>query len=372
MANFHVLFDGRMIRHRMHGMARHLISLINGLNEIAPENKYSVILNNRNAFEHFGDGVDIVWAKSKFMSPFELLEVPKIISRVKPDIFHNPSFLPILPRIKIPYIMTIHDLIHLSSNRPVGYLIRLYYEFMVKRACRKADMILTVSENSKNEISEKLELRKDHVSVIYNGIEDKYFKPIDPRRFEDIKAKYALPEKYVLYVGNNKPNKNIKGIIEGYLRSGVDMPLVMTVYWDEVRHYFEKSTRPANIICLGDVPGVDVHYIFRAASLFVFLSFQEGFGIPIIEAFASGIPVITSNMSSMPEVSGGAAKEIDPNDYDSIASTIREFVLNPETAQDYVRRGIERAKDFTVHNMAERVLDVYFKILPKKNLHSST
>lgn len=361
----HIVFDGRMISSRMTGIARHLINLLSGLNEVAPKNKYTVILNSKEAFEHFGDKVDIVWAKSRFLSVTEYFEIPRIISMLKPDIFHNPSFIPVIPKGKVPYLMTVHDLIRLKHEK--NFFKKLFYSFMIKRACRRSDKVLTVSEYSKQEIVDVLNVRKDHIEVIYNGIQQRYFKPIDLDRLKSVREKYMLPAEYILYVGSHDVHRNLSGTIEAYIKSGVSMPLVLALEWDQIKRYCESELKPANVICLGSVPDADLLYLYKGASLFLFMSFIEGFGLPVVEAFASGVPVITSNVSSLPEVSGGCAVEVDPWDTNAIAGAIKMVLKDEVLRSRNIQLGLERATEFTVKKMAERVLKVYESILDEES-----
>lgn len=362
--HYHIVFDGRMIGSRMTGVARHLINLLNGLNQVAPKNKYTVILNSKEAFEYFGDKVDIVWAKSKFASLGEYFEIPRITAMLKPDIFHNPSYTPITPKGKVPYLVTVHDLIRLTHEK--NYFKKLYNLAAAKKACKKADRVLTVSEYSKQEITDVLKVDKDHIDVVYNGIQERYFKPADEARVKEVKEKYMLPESYILYVGSHDVHRNLSGTIEAYMKSGVSMPLVLALQWEEIKRYCESEVKPSNVICLGSVADTDLLYLYRGASLFLFMSFIEGFGLPIVEAFASGVPVVTSNVSSLPEVSAGCAVEVDPWDTNAIAGAIKMTLSDDVLRARNVQMGLERAKEFTVKKMAERVLKVYERVLEER------
>lgn len=364
--HYHIMFDGRVIGKRMTGPARHLINLIDGLNSIAPQNKYTVIINDKSAFNYFGDKVDVVWAKSRFLSPLGYLEIPRIISKLKPDIFHNPSFSPIMPRKNIPYIITIHDLIKITQES--NFFKRLFYEMAVRHACRLSDRVLTVSEYSKEEIADILHVRREHIDVIYNGIQDKFFHPVDENRLLEIKKKYNLPDKYVLYVGSHDVHKNLKGTIEAFMKAKVNMPLVLALTWDEISGYCTSSLKPDNVICIGPVPELDLPYVYKGSSLVIFMSFIEGFGLPVVEAFASGVPVVTSNVTSLPEISRGCAIEVDPRDIPAISCAIRIILSDEILRERNIKLGLERAQDFTVKKMAERVLRVYDNILGRRDV----
>ena len=137
-----ILFDGRMISHKMTGVTRHLINLLNGLNQVAPNNKYTVILNSKDAFEYFGDKIDVVWAKSDFGSLASCLELPKIVSVLKPDIYHVPALSVCLPKVEVPTVITIHDMIKLHSEK--NYLKVIYNKYRAKKVCKQAKKIVTV------------------------------------------------------------------------------------------------------------------------------------------------------------------------------------------------------------------------------------
>jgi len=359
----HIMFDGRMLSGRMTGISRHLINLIDGLNQVAPQNKYTVVLNDKSAFEFFGDKVDVYWAKSKFLSPMEIIEIPSIISKLKPDIFHNPSFSPIIPKRDIPYLITIHDLINITHS---DYnLKKFYYKTSVKRACRLSDKVLTVSEYSKGQIADILAVRRDHISVIYNGIPEKFFSSLNPTKMEDVKKRYELPDKYLLYVGSHNVQKNLKGTISAYMHSGVKIPLVLALSWEELSVYCSSELKPDGVVCIGPVADIDLPYVYKGASLLLFMSFIEGFGLPVVEAFASGVPVITSNVASLPEVSRGCAVEVTPTDINAMAAAIKMILTDDLLRNRNIELGKERAKEFTVQKLAERVLNVYSGILHK-------
>ncbi len=359
--HYHVMFDGRMISGKISGVARHLINLISGLNDIAPQNKYSVILTDKDALEYFGDKVEVVWAKHGYQSPFEYLELPKIIAAHHPDIFHSPSYSAIVQEGEIPYLITIHDLIDITQEKNI--FKRVYKRALMKRACRFADRILTISEYSKKQISSTLNVRLQNIDVIYSAIQEKFFRNIDDNKIQEVKKRYNLPDNYILYIGRHDAYRNLKGTIDAYLKSGVEEPLVLSLYWAQVQEFCSSAEKPDKIICVGPIPDADLLYIYRGAKLFLFLSLMEGFALPVVEAFASGIPVVTSNVSSLPEISRGCAVEVDPKDINGVAAAIQIAINDQVLRSRNIECGLDRAKEFTVQKLAERVLKVYEKVL---------
>ncbi|MEI6092226.1 MAG: glycosyltransferase family 1 protein [bacterium] len=363
---YHVMFDGRMISGKISGVARHLINLISGLNEISPNNKYSVIINDKNALEYFGDKVEIIWAKHKFRSPFEYFEIPKIIEQKKPDIFHSPSHSATIPDCGIPYLITIHDLINMCEQKNVFKLA--YGKFMLRRSSRLADRVLTVSEYSKKQIAKILDVELNNIDVIYSAIQEKFFKKTDDNKMQEIKKKYNLPDKYILYIGRNDAYRNLKNTIDAYLKSEVEEPLVLALYWPQVQKFCPTVAKPDKIICVGPVPDSDLPYIYKASSLFLFLSLMEGFALPVVEAFASGTPAIISNVSSLPELSRGCAVEVDPTDVNGISAAIKIAMTDEVLRHRNIELGLARAQEFTSQKLAERVLKVYERVLSEHKI----
>ena len=359
--HYHVMFDGRMITGKVSGVSRHLINLISGLNEVASQNKYSVILYDKEALELFGDKLEIVWAKHPCGSIFEFLEIPKIIHKYKPDIFHNPFFSPIIPHEQVPYLITVHDLINITEEK--NPFKKFYRKIILKRACRIADRILTLSEHSKKLLSKEIGVASKHIDVIYSAVQEKFFKEIDPTKMQEVKKKYNLPEKYLLYIGKCGSYRNLKNTIDAYLDSGVEAPLVMSLYWPQLKELCGSELKPEKVICIGPVSDQDLPYVYKGANLFLFLSLMEGFALPVVEAFASRIPVITSNISSLPEISRSCAVEVDPKDVNGISAAIKIAMTDDVLRSRNVDYAFKRAKDFTSQKLAERVIAIYEKIL---------
>lgn len=355
--NYHILFDGRVINERMDGVSRHLINLISGLNKIAPQHLYSVLINNDSALEHFGDKVNIIKTDKLNVGIKDKFTISKLIRKIKPDLFHNPSCQPLFIPKNFPYIITIHDLSFISGYSRFSFDNFINIVFL-NNYYKDSSRIVTVSEFSRKNISKTLEIRRTHISVVYNGIEDKFFTNINMDRLNETKQKLKLPNEYILFIGSNKPNKNIPGIIEAYNNSGVKIPLLMSIYREELEKIVPVD-KIKNVICIGKIDNLDIKYVYALAKLFVFPSFNEGFGLPVIEAFASRVPVLTSNVSSLPEITRGGAIEVNPNDIDAIATGIKQGLSDGSLRQKLIEFGFERSKFFTIENMAKTVLDIY-------------
>lgn len=272
------------------------------------------------------------------------------------------------------HILTIHDLSFEYFRDCYCLKRRLWHKILnPKKACQKADIILTPSENTKQDIIDKYKIKLEKVRVIYPGYSQKYQLPITnykgtliPTLRRDqlpIKQKYNLPEKFILFLGTIEPRKNIIGIIEAFKKfhnlqpTSYKLIIAGAKGWEfePVMNLINKSD---NIQYIGYVEAEDKSELYKMADLFIYPSLYEGFGFPILEAMAAGTPVITSNRSSMPEVSGGAAYLVNPNNVSEIARAM-ELILKDECIRDsFVEKGKIQAKQFHWNKTAKEFLNL--------------
>ena len=268
---------------------------------------------------------------------------------------HEPHYV-LPPAIRCRSVVTIHDCIHLRFPQYLpGRIAYVYAKGSMWSATRKADRVLTVSEASKRDILHFFDIPADRVEVIYNAIDERFLGGADHHRMELTRQRYQLDHPFVLYVGNIKPHKNIGRLVEAFAiarRSGPD-DLKLLIIGDELskypvlrqsvhRHKLDKHVR-----FLGFQPQETLAAFYRLARAFVFPSLYEGFGLPPLEAMACGTPVVTSNVSSLPEVAGGAALLVDPLDSEAIADGMVRAVTDDTLRADLIARGLTRAHEFS-------------------------
>jgi len=267
-------------------------------------------------------------------------------------------------------IVTVHDVCHSAMNQYFpGVLKHLYSGPFLKRILNKADQIITVSQFSKREIIKYFKIPAEKITVIYNGVSSS-FKPIPPNISTEVLKKHNLPEEYILFVGNVKPHKNIKGLIASYkiaasLNPDIP-PLVILGQFSDLKkdipvayQLLQDSTIRNKIIFTGNLPTEDLPAIYSRALLFLFPSFYEGFGLPILEAMACGCPVIASDCSSIPEVVNDSAMLIDPYDNEMIADAILRLAQDRQLQKDFQNRGWEQVKKYSWEESAKQHLDIY-------------
>lgn len=291
------------------------------------------------------------------------------------DLIHYPYFEPFsltLPwRKEVKTVVTVHDLIPLkfSDRFPKGFRGWVKYQIQ-KQLVKRADAIITDSECSKKDISQIIDYPQEKIMVIYLAPGPE-FKKLEIGDWQlEIKQKYQLPDIFVLYVGDVTWNKNIPGLVSTIKQ--LNIPLVMvgkqTVEKEFDRRHREnqdlvslekEAAKDLRIIRLGFVPTKDLVAIYNLATVYCQPSFYEGFGLPVLEAMACGVPVVAANTSSLPEICDGVAIMINPHDTDSIANGIRQ-VIQDKTARDSLgQRGLIQVKRFSWQKVAQETIKTY-------------
>ena len=263
------------------------------------------------------------------------------------DLFFSPGFnAPAFAAI--PYVLCLHDLCPLDNPESRSFAKVAYFQAVTKRACRLANCVLTVSEFSRTRILEWTGLPESRVVNVSNGVGAE-FSPEGPR--------YSFPIPYLLCVSNRRPNKNEDRILQAFaLAKGLDIPLLFTGF--PTPHSLELAQKlgvAGRVHFLGRIGDSDLPALYRSAVALVFPSLYEGFGLPVVEAMASGIPVLTSSTTSLPEVSGDAALLVDPLSVEDIAGGIERIVQDSMLRVILRERGLERAKLFSWDASAQRV-----------------
>ncbi len=300
--------------------------------------------------------VKIINSNAPIYSVKEQIELFKKIPET--DIFWSPHYnIPVLPIKAKKRVVTIHDVYHLAFKSTLTVPQKIYAEFMIKQAVKKSDVIITVSEFSKNEILKYNPVNKD-ISVIYNGVNLDFFKPLN-----NVKK-----EKYILYVGNVKPNKNLVRALKAFIKLGLtDFKFIIV---GEKENFITKDTQVEilaknlgdKVIFTGYVDDKKLVEIYNKAFLFIFPSIYEGFGVPPLEAMACGTPVVVSNAASLPEICGDAAYYVNPYKIEDIAKGIKTIIENESLRKKLIEKGFERVKFFSWENSAKKTI----KILEEK------
>jgi alpha-1,3-rhamnosyl/mannosyltransferase len=281
------------------------------------------------------DGVEHVIADAPHYSIRELLILGRAIDRAKLDLFHAPHY--VVPFTSTPFVVTVHDLIHLRNPNPVA---RLYARQMIGRAIRRSRRVLTVSETVKREIVSTFGCAEDHVVVTPNGVRTPFSEhgPVAEGR-------------YFLYAGNDKPHKNVHVLVDAF--SSIENASLVLTGAD-----FERFKSRERVVVSGFVDDAELAALYRGAIALVIPSREEGFGLPALEAMASGCAVITSNAAALVEITGDAALHVEPNAA-PLADAMTRIASDESLRAALASCGIARAKHFTWTRCAELTRGAY-------------
>jgi glycosyltransferase involved in cell wall biosynthesis len=309
-------------------------------------------------------------ARAGHYSATEQVLIPWLVRQARADVFHAPHYV-LSPLTSCPSVVTIHDCIHLRFPQYLpNRAAPLYAKWMMRSAAHKAARVLTVSQASKDDILSYLDVPAEKVEVIYNALDERLAEPPTDADIGRVRERFLLNAPFVLYAGNIKPHKNVDRLIEAFatVRERVPGDLKLLIIGDELSKYpnlrrlVHRHHLHAHVRFLGFVPDDTLAALYRMAAVFVFPSLYEGFGLPPLEAMAAGAPVVTSNVSSLPEVVGDAALLIDPLDPHAIAAAIVRVLTDTSLRADLIRRGYERVKAFSWERSVARVREVYLDV----------
>ena len=366
--NAHLLAHTRSFRRA--GVSNYTEALIQHLAQIDRINRYSIYttrgLTNRDLrlpanFRVCSSLLPTINPRVRI--PWEQLLAPPMLKLNGADVFHGvlnvtPLFSP------IPSVVTIHDLAFWSFPQTFRRVNRAYLTWATKVAVKKSAFILAVSEATKREIVRYLDIPPERIVVTYDAA-DAQFRPADPAVLAEFRRRAGLPERFILFLGTLEPRKNIPTLIDAYARiaARTDAPLIIGGgkgwLYEEIFAKVEALGLGDKIRFAGYIPGEDLPLWYAAASVFVFPSIYEGFGMPLLEAMACGTPTVTSNRSSMPEVVGDAGLQVDPYDAEAMGEAILQLLGDAALREELRERGLRRVPRFSWRETAERTLAVY-------------
>lgn len=369
----------RLFRAKKHGMEIVALEIIQKLQQKDLKNKY-FIFSKKDKYN------DCIAATSNFSLKlingkafyplWEQFYLHKNVLKIKPTLLHCTSnTAPLF--CKVPLVITIHDVIYMESLNFTGSSYQnfgnLYRRFIVPSVAKKAAVIITVSAFEKKIIAEKLRISEEKIEVIYNGVNPQFKTIEDKLLIEKFRQEYNLPEKFLLHFGNTAPKKNTTGVLLAYhiyTETVLNpLPLVLT---DCTFNFINKLAIKLKItsiikhtIILDYIPFNNISLLYNLATLFLYPSHRESFGMPVIEAMACGVPVITSNTSALPEIAGEAAYLINPTKPSEICGAILTLLSDENLYQQLKEKGYKNAARFNWEVAAEQTLKIYKEIANK-------
>lgn len=363
-------------KYRDFGIGTYIRNLVHQLARIDREAEYVLLCRpqDRDEIAVPGPNFRTVVETAAAYSLSEQVRIPIALRREHADLFHAPHYV-LPPLIHCRSVVTIHDCIHLMFPEYLpGRLAYGYARAQLWTAAHRSDRVLTVSETSKLDILRRFRIPADKVTVVYNAIDERLATPPSAEDVERVRARYQLKDPFALYVGNIKPHKNLERLIDAFheLRQESRFDgLKLVIIGDEISKYqglrraVHRHKLHKHVRFFGFVPFETLSVLYRLASVFVFPSLYEGFGLPPLEAMSVGTPVVTSNVSSLPEVVGDAAILVDPYSTASIADGMRRALVDEDLRLWLRERGPARAHEFSWAEAAAKVREVYGEVMER-------
>jgi len=367
-------FDAKRAFFNKSGLGSYSRNLIQGLTERHPENEYLLYTPglNEELFEPKHASIQIKTPRRLFHRLFSGYWRSFYLSKQLPhdgiEIYHGLSHeIPYnFPKRQVRSLVTIHDLIFLRLPHMYRLIDRTIYEKKFKYACQASDRVIAVSRQTAEDIVEFFHISPEKIDVVYQGCNPVFNNEVPLIEKEILRMKYLLPKSFILYVGTIEERKNLLTLIKALHFGKIDIPLVVigkpTPYLNKIIEFIERHSL-INIIFCDIVQNQDLPGIYQLADLFVYPSIFEGFGIPILEALYSKVPVITSRASSMTEVGGNYSVYVDPNNVEEMAAAIKKVLFDTGLQEKMIAEGFRHARNFDADKVTANIMQVYQKVL---------
>lgn len=364
--------DARFVGPQGTGLGKYTEKLIENLSQIDKKNQYVIFLKKENLnWGKLGPNFTRVEADIPWYSIEEQILLPQIFQKEKLDVLHIPHFnVPILYKGKI--IVTIHDLIHhhfsetsaTTKNQIIFKTKRIAYKLIISQSVKKAQKIITPSSYVKDEVVKYFKVAPDKITVTYEAAEEEYFK--ETAKIKPKILNFDIKSPFILYVGNAYPHKNLNNLLEAFkiLNSQFStLNLVIVCARDVFANRLEEKVAKLHLEKSVQMPGYikpgDLSVIFKKAQAYISPTLSEGFGIPGLNAMASGLPVICSDIPILKEVYKDAAHYFNPKDPKDMAEKISQVLRDSKLSSRLSQNGLKLAKTYSWSKMARQTLKIY-------------
>jgi glycosyltransferase involved in cell wall biosynthesis len=365
---------------RLTGVGYYLAGLIAGLQAVDSTNEYYLLLGAacRDAFAVRSPRFSVVTVPDRSRPArlaWEQIALPALLTRLGIDVLHSPHYTRPLRRLRCASVVGVMDLTYVLLPEHHAWSRRMFFRRMLPAAAARADRIIAISESTKRDAAAHLGIPADRIDAIPLAISAAYRADISPSQVEATRQRLNLPPEYVLFVGTIEPRKNLVRLIRAYeeaVRADPRVPDLVLVgmrgwHTEEFDRALAESGVRRRIHTVGYVPEQDLPQVYCGAASFVYPSLYEGFGIPILEALACGVPTITSSTSSMPEVAADAALLVDPHDTGALSAAMLRLFHDRVLRDTLRQKGLTRAAAFTWERTATLTIETYRRALAAKH-----
>lgn len=363
-----IAFDAKRFFHNTSGLGNYSRDLVRILSQYEPDNEY--LLLNKNQSER---GKDILNCPNvKFVETSKgnfsrQLKMGKDAQKSGADIFHGLSGeLPLKwNQTPIKKVVTIHDLIFVRYPQYYSFFDRKIHFWKFKKAAEMADKIIAISEQTKRDIIEFLKVPESKIEVIYQGCHKAFKEQQSTEQIQAVKDKFRLPERFILNVGTIEDRKNLLNVVKAIKDTGIPLVVVgkKTKYYQKIENFLKKNKMESQVHFLEGVSMDELAVTYKLADIFVYPSFFEGFGIPVIEALFSKTVVVTSNTSCLPEAGGKDSVYIDPNNDLDIRAKVKFLWENESERKRREEKGFDFVQMFNDEAIAKNLMNFYQKII---------
>lgn len=370
-----IAIDATILSNENTGTGFYIINLIKGLGKIKDKNLQYYIFVKKDlvpdVVDITGDNFHIIDInfKPRFLRViWQFLFFPFTLRRLRIDVLHSPNYITPLYRLGFKIIVTIHDLTFCLMPEKYTITKRLFYKLLVPVFIKIADKVISVSENTKKDMIKLFKVPENKIYVTYESYPEYYTKPGRGEKSDEVLNKFGIKKNFILFVGMIEPRKNVLSLLKAFylVDDYIDLDLVVVGkkgwYYSDVEEFMEiiKGESLNNkIFFTGYVSEPELKYFYQSAYIFAYPSYYEGFGLPPLQAMACSIPVITSDVSSLPEVVGEAAIKIDPSNIQDIADAIKDIYRNSDLRNKLKAAGAAQALKFSLENFALNTIKAY-------------
>ena len=375
-------FDGKRAVQNFTGLGNYSRYIVDILCQFYPENEYVLYAPKKRENKRLNKltkqyrQLQLSYPTTSFWkklsSLWRVLGVTRQLEKERIDIFHGLSNeLPLnIHKSKVKSIVTIHDLIFLRYPQYYHSIDRNIYTYKFRKACENADRIIAISECTKRDIIEYFGIPADKIEVVYQGCDTSFTHPVTEEKKREVRAKYQLPEHYILNVGSIEERKNALSAVQALTMLPEQIHLVIvgrhTEYTDKIEHFIKENKLEERVHIISNVPFDDLPTFYQLAEIFVYPSrhgVERRCGGTIIEALYSGIPVVAATGSCLEEAGGPDSIYIHPDDIKGMANAFKQIYSDPERKKVMIEKGQIFAKRFSEEKQAEEILNIYKKLM---------